>query len=76
MMLGGPEIDALLAVRTTAERLSRAERMLAWRPVRTRRVHRLRWRGTTIEIHLSADMRPEQIDQVFASVARHLGRAA
>jgi hypothetical protein len=75
-MMLGPEIDALLAVRITTERLSRAEQMLAWRRVRARRVHRLRWRGNTIEIHLSADMRQEQIDQVFASLARHLGRAA
>lgn len=72
----GPEIDALLVVQSTAERLRRAERLLAWRQVRPRRVRRLPWRGTTIEIHLSADMRPDQIDQVFASLARHLGRAA
>ena len=33
---------------------------------------RLRSRNITVEIHLSADLRPEQIDQIFASLACHL----
>jgi hypothetical protein len=33
---------------------------------------RLRGRNITVEIHLSADLRPEQIDQIFASLACHL----
>jgi hypothetical protein len=40
------------------------------RPRRPIRIHRGR---ITVEIHLSGDVRPEQVDQVFASLARHLG---
>lgn len=34
----------------------------------------IRWRSgnVTVEIHLSPDLRPEQIDQIFASIACHL----
>jgi hypothetical protein len=37
---------------------------------------RLRGRNITVEIHLSADLRPEQIDQIFASLACHLDSRA
>lgn len=33
---------------------------------------RLRGRNIIVEIHFSADIRPEQIDQIFASLASHL----
>ena len=36
------------------------------KPVRVRRGR------VTVEIHLSGDVRPEQVDQVFASLARYL----
>jgi len=49
----------------------RARLLASLRP-RRRRI-RLRRGGVTVEIHLSADLRPEQVDQVFASLARHLG---
>jgi len=47
-------------------------RLLATVRPRRRRV-RLRRRGVTVEIHLSADLRPGQVDEIFASLARHLG---
>ena len=37
---------------------------------------RLRGRNITVEIHLSADLRPDQIDQIFASLACHLDSRA
>jgi hypothetical protein len=41
----------------------------AWRgkPIRVRRGR------ITVEIHLSSDVRDEQVDHLFASMARHLG---
>jgi hypothetical protein len=40
------------------------------RPISLVRIWR---RGVTVEIHLAADVRPEQVDEFFATLARHLG---
>ena len=48
-----------------------ASRLVAFarrhKPIRVRRGR------ITVEIHLSGDVRDEQVDQLFASLARHLG---
>jgi len=37
---------------------------------------RVRRGRITIEIHLSGELRAEQVDEVFASLARHLGESS
>ncbi len=72
-------IDSELARILIAERQAelRREAHLAQLAARVRRrrisLVRLRRRGVTVEVHLSADTRPEQVDEFFATLARHLG---
>ena len=72
-MINSSEVLSILARRRFAELRAEADReRLAARP-RRRRPIRVRHGRITVEIHLSGDVRPEQVDQVFASLARHLG---
>jgi len=58
------ERSAELLAQADRARLAASARRLG--PIRVRRGR------ITIEIHLSGDVSPEQVDQVFASLARHL----
>jgi hypothetical protein len=63
-----------LSRRRQAELLHEAERerLAAHATERSPRTFFRRGR-VTVEIRLSGDLRPDQIDQIFASLARHLG---
>jgi hypothetical protein len=54
-------------LRAEADRARLAAAIWRRKPIRVRRGR------ITVKIHLSGDVRPEQVDQVFASLARHLG---
>ena len=69
-------IDQLLpaiVARRAADLRAEADRSRLAALARGRRPIRIRRGRITVEVHLSADVRPEQVDQLFASVARHLG---
>ena len=66
------ELLAVLVRRRAEELLRHAERQRLAAAAAPRRPIRLRRRGVTVEIHLSPDLGPEQVDQIFASLARHL----
>ena len=67
------ELLSILAAQRSAELLATADRSRLAAAARPRRPLRLRRGRVIVEIHLSADVRPEQIDHLLASVARHLG---
>lgn len=67
------EMLSILAAGHAADLLAEAERSRLAASARRRGPIRVRRARVTVEIHLSADVRPEQVDQVFASLARHLG---
>jgi hypothetical protein len=68
------ELLFAVVTRRADELRAAAERSRLLAPLRRpSRPIRLRRGGLTVEIHLSPDLRPEQVDQVFASLARHLG---
>jgi len=71
-MINSEQLSILAAQRIAELHREAAMSRLAAALPRRRRI-RLRRRGITVEIHLSADVRPEQVDQFFASLARHLG---
>jgi hypothetical protein len=56
----------------SAELLAEADRARLTASLRRRGPIRVRRGRITVEIHLSSDVSPEQVDQVFASLARHL----
>jgi len=64
------ELPGLLSEHLRAPEAADAVRLEA---TARRRPMRFRRGRVTIEIHLSPGLAPEQIDQVFASLARHLG---
>ena len=71
--MNGAELDMAMAMQKYQEDLRLAA--LAWQRPRARpgpRLLRLRRSRVTVEIHISPDLAPEQIDQIFASLARHL----
>jgi hypothetical protein len=63
---------SILVRRRSAELQAEADRARLVASARRRRPIRVRRGRITVEIHLSADVSPEQVDQVFASLARHL----
>lgn len=69
----GAELDMAIATQKHREDLRRAA-MVWQRPRACPRLRPLRLRcgRITVEIHLSPDLAPEQIDLIFASLARHL----
>ena len=68
-----PELDPLLASLRVEELHGEAARQrLAIRLRGRRRLLGLGRPRLTIEIHLSPALRPDQIDQVFASLSRYL----
>jgi hypothetical protein len=62
-----------LSRRRQAELLREAERERLAAAAATSRRARVRRGAVTVEIRLSGDLRQDQIDQIFASLARHLG---
>jgi hypothetical protein len=62
----------ILARERSAELLAHADRARLAASARRLGPIRVRRGRITIEIHLSGDVSPEQVDQVFASLARHL----
>lgn len=63
----------MLARQRMAELHAEADRARLAASIWRRKPIRVRRGRITVEIHLSGDVRPEQVDQVFASLARHLG---
>jgi hypothetical protein len=70
-MIDEPLLSMLVRGRS-AELLAEADRARLAASARRPRPIRVRHGRITVEIHLSADASPEQVDQVFASLARHL----
>ena len=66
------QLQWIRARERSAELLAWADRARLAASARRRRPIRVRRGRITIEIHLSGDVSPEQVDQVFASLARHL----
>jgi hypothetical protein len=64
----------MLAKQRMAELRAEADRERLAASIRRRKPIRVRRGRVTVEIHLSGDVRPEQVDQLFASLARHLGK--
>jgi hypothetical protein len=71
--LNNGELLSILARRRFTELRAEADRERLAASARRRKPIRVRHGRITVEIHLSGDVRPEQVDQVFASLARHLG---
>jgi hypothetical protein len=67
---------SILARQRIAELRAEADRERLAASIRRRKPFRVRRGRITVEIHLSGDVRPEQVDQVFESLARHLGETA
>ena len=71
-MIDDEPLLSMLVERRSAELRAEADRARLAARARPRRPIRVRRGRITVEIHLSGDVSPEQIDKVFASLARHL----
>jgi len=67
------ELLSILARQRFLERRIEADRERLAASARRRKPIRVHRGRITVEIHLSGDVRPEQVDHVFASLAKHLG---
>jgi len=71
-MIGDEPLLSILVRQRSAELRAEADRSRLAGSARPPRPIRVRRGRITVEIHLSGDVSPEQVDQVFASLARHL----